>query len=81
MKKSEAIRLGERDGVAEVEDVLQNQGRNVVIATLCEGHLGWDEEAIGAAAHRYSGVPEDLSGAYYEAYARAAREHAQQVAA
>lgn len=79
MTKDEAIELGKRDGIGDVEQVLELQGRDVVIATLRPGHLSWDEDAINAGAHTFAGVPEEYRAAYYEEYARAARERAGEI--
>lgn len=70
---------GAAGGVEDVDTVLREQGREVVIATLAPGHLGWDEAAINAAAHRVDGVPDSLKDVYYRAYARAARERAVEI--
>jgi hypothetical protein len=60
-------------------DVLNEQGRDVVLATLKPGHLSWNEGAINAGAHRIAGVPDEHRAAYYEAYERAAREKAEEI--
>ena len=39
------------------------------------------EAAINAAAHTFDGVPEEHRAAYYEAYASAARQHAEELLA
>jgi hypothetical protein len=70
---------GAAGGVEDVDTVLREQGREVVIAAIAPGHLGWDDAAINAAAHRVDGVPDSLKDVYYRAYARAARERAVQI--
>lgn len=70
---------GAEGGVEDVETVLREQGRDVVIATLTPGHLGWDEGAINAAAHRADGVEDDFQDLYYKAYATAARKRAEEI--
>ena len=74
-----AIRLGRRDGIADVDNVLAEQGAEVVAGTLVAGHLGWDEGAINAGAHRSAGVSDADRSYYYGAYAASARRAAQQV--
>lgn len=74
-----AAHEGEVDGREDVESVLNDQGRDVVIATLRPGHLGWDEAAINADAHRTAGVPDEHRATYYRAYASAARKRAEEV--
>lgn len=81
MTKQEAINKGKADGITDVETVLEEQGPDVVAATLQPGHVGWDEGAINAGAARLSGVPTEHEEAYYEAYAAAARTRAEEVAA
>lgn len=81
MNEREARDLGVTDGIEDVETVLAEQGLDAVRATLARGHLGWDEGAINAGAHKFAGVPEEHRGAYYEAYASAARQHAEELCA
>jgi hypothetical protein len=76
----EAPVRGALDGVEDVETVLKEQGIEAVRATMRPGHVGWDEGAINAGAHRTAGVPEELSEAYYTAYAKAARARAEELA-
>lgn len=80
MTKQEAISKGVVDGVEDVETVLEEQGLDVVVATLKPGHVGWDEGAINAGAAQLSGVPSEHEEAYYEAYAAAARARAEELA-
>ena len=70
---------GESDGAEEVATVRNEQGDDVVIATLARGHVGWDEGAVNASAHRLAGVPEEHRDAYYEGYEAAARKAAERV--
>lgn len=79
MTKETAVGLGAEDGIENVEIVLREQGRSVVIATLRDGHLGWDEEAAQNLSHRARGVPEEHRVAYYEAYASSARTRAEEI--
>lgn len=79
MTSQEARDLGVTSGIEDVENVLAEQGLDAVKATLAPGHLGWDEAAINAAAHTFDGVPEEHREAYYEAYASAARQHAEEL--
>ena len=81
MTDQEARDLGTAGGIEDVENVLAEQGIDVIRATLAPGHLGWDEAAINAAAHTFDGVPEEHRAAYYEAYASAARQHADELLA
>lgn len=74
-----AAELGRRDGVAEVVDVLNEQGRDVVLATLRPGHLAWDEGARNNDCHKFSNVPEQHREAYYRAYEQAARAKAEEI--
>lgn len=67
------------DGWEEVETVLREQGRDVVVATLKPGHLGWDEGAINAGAHKLSGIPDEMRDVYYRGYEYGARQRAEQV--
>lgn len=39
MDRNEAIKLGEQDGVEDVDTVLEEQGLDVVLATLKPGHV------------------------------------------
>ncbi len=55
------------DGLAEVNNVLR------------PGHLGWDEDAINNATHRFRNVPERLAKTYYKAYEKAAISRAKQI--
>ena len=79
MNAKDARDLGVTSGIEDVENVLAEQGIDAVKATLAPGHLGWDEAAINAAAHKADGVPEEHKAAYYEAYAGAARQHAEEL--
>lgn len=81
MTKEQAIEAGAQDGIDDVETVLEEQGRDVVIATLKPGHVAWDEGAINAGAAKLSGIPDEHHEAYYEAYAKAARARAEEIAA
>lgn len=66
-------------GFEDVENVLREQGRDAVIATLVPGHLGWDEAAINAQAHRVDKIPEGLKDVYYAGYAMGARDRAVEI--
>lgn len=83
MKQSEASAKGRESGIQDVLTVLQEQGIEVLRATLKPGVLGWDEGAINAGAHKQDGVPDTkrLREAYYRAYAKAAREQCEQLVA
>lgn len=81
MTKQQAIRLGRKDGEADVRNVLEEQGIDVVRATLAPGHVGWDEGAINAGAAAIVGVPDDLHADYYAAYRDAAAALARKLAA
>ena len=59
--------------------MLEQQGRDAVVATLAPGHLAWDEEAINAGAAGSRGIAREDESAYYEAYARAARQQAEAI--
>lgn len=73
---------GAAAGHADVENVLAEQGLDVVRATLSPGHVDWDEGAINAGAAEIDGVRADeLRQAYYEAYRVAARKRAEELAA
>jgi hypothetical protein len=76
-----AVVQGEFDGIEDVETVLEEQGRDVVIATLAPGHVAWDEGAINAGAAKLVGIPDEHHEAYYAAYARAARARAEEIEA
>lgn len=76
---TEVWRRGSNAGEEDVENVLAEQGREVVIATLAPGHLAWDEGAINAHAHKTDEVPENLKNIYYRAYAIAARARAEEI--
>lgn len=80
MNREQAIALGAADGQEDVETVLAEQGRDVVIATLKPGHLGWDEGARNAGVAQMQKVPSQHEEAYYEAYAEAGRARAEMVA-
>jgi hypothetical protein len=71
---------GERDGRAEVDDVLATQGRDVVAATLRAGHVAWDDGARNARAAHLTGIGDAHEEVYYRAYERAARARAQAIA-
>ena len=77
---AQAREKGAEDGVEDVETVLAEQGREVVVATLSPHHLDWDEAAINAGAHRIVGIPDSHADAYYAAYSKAARERAEEIA-
>lgn len=78
-RRSTAAKLGEEDGIEDVNTVLREQGRDVVIATLREGHLGWDEAARNAGAHKNRGIGPDYVEPYYIAYESAARMRAVEI--
>lgn len=78
---AEAIEAGEEDGAEEATNVYNEQGAEVVRATLKPGHLGWDEQAAGARTHAMRGIPEDFAPAYYRAYERSARATAERLVA
>lgn len=81
MTKQQAIDLGRKDGEADVRNVLDEQGIDVIRATLKPGHVAWDEGAINAGAAALSGVPEKLHAAYYAAYRVAAHQLAARLTA
>lgn len=81
MTKQEAVARGIDDGIEDVRCVLEEQGMDVVRATLKPGHVGWDEGAIIAGAAHLSGIPEEHEEAYYTAYAKAARMYAELIVA
>lgn len=66
-------------GTEEANTVLAEQGRDVVIATLAPGHVGWDEGAISAHTHKADKIPESLRDVYYRAYAMGARDRAVEI--
>lgn len=78
---ADAFRLGTAGGIADVENVRRERGRETVVGTLASGQLAWDEGARNAGAHVYAGIPTHLEGVYYEAYAAAARARAEEIAA
>jgi hypothetical protein len=78
-KIGEAWDKGSEDGIENVDDVLREQGADAVIATLAAGCLGWDEAAINAGAHKIAGIADDMKDVYYRAYAKAARERAEEI--
>lgn len=78
--KEQAIERGRADGIEDVENVLNEQGRDVVIATLRPGHVEWDEGAVNAGVAQIVGVPDALHEDYYRAYAAAARGRANEIA-
>ena len=77
----QAAKVGAESGEEEVDTVLQEQGASAVIATLAPGHLGWDEGAINAHAHKADHVDDAFSDLYYKAYAKAARKRAEEIRA
>lgn len=80
---SEIRAWGTEDGTEDVDTVLAEQGRDVVIATLASGHVGWDEGAINAGAHKFRpdgrNWTDEQRAAYYEAYAVAGRSRALEI--
>jgi hypothetical protein len=66
-------------GAADAETVLREQGRDAVVATLAPGHVGWDEAAVNAHAHRVDKIPEHLKEVYYRGYAMGARDRAEEI--
>jgi hypothetical protein len=78
--EARAREKGAEDGFEAVETALSEQGREAVVATLKPWNLDWDEGAINAETHRFSGIPDSHSETYYEAYAKAARERAEEIA-
>lgn len=79
LSEQEVITLAESDGVEDVNTVLDEQGIDVVIATLAPGHVAWDEAAINAGVAEQQNVPREHRELYYSNYARAARERAEEL--
>jgi hypothetical protein len=79
--EARASALGAAGGVDDVDNVLAEQGLDVVRATLARGHLGWDEGARDAGAHRHEGIGRGFVDAYYEAYRDSARVRAEALVA
>ena len=79
--EAQAITAGKRDGTADVEAVLREQGLAGVVASLQPGQPEWDEGAINAGAAEIVGIPAKFRAKYYRAYAEAGRVRAAQIAA
>lgn len=78
--RAQAISRGRKDGVDDVNTVLNEQGEDVVIGTLVPGHYEWDHGARNAGVAKIVGVPERFHENYYDAYAKAARTRAEGLA-
>jgi hypothetical protein len=77
---AEARKLGAEGGFADAQNVYHEQGIDVIRKSLEPGHAAWGEGAACADAAGEDGVPrvQALRDAYYEAYADAGREKAEE---